>query len=144
MKAITNSNRQTRVQVNDVRNNDDGILPLFELWKVYLEIKLTWLPFDCRHNKDKTFLVWINEEDHTRMISMQKGGDMIAVFKRFCEGISKVCITWWQLSRAKSLILIVDFGHTQHNLLSLDGYLNLLQGSGNSWGNDTRFSIRKE
>jgi len=42
------------------------------------------------HNKDKSFLVWINEEDHTRMISMQKGGDMTAVFKRFCEGISKI------------------------------------------------------
>ncbi len=44
----------------------------------------------CRHNDAKTFLVWINEEDHTRMISMQKGGDMMAVFKRFCEGISLV------------------------------------------------------
>jgi len=42
------------------------------------------------HNDQKTFLVWINEEDHTRMISMQKGGDMGAVFRRFCEGIQKV------------------------------------------------------
>lgn len=42
------------------------------------------------HNDQKTFLVWINEEDHLRLISMQKGGDMKAVFKRFCEGISKV------------------------------------------------------
>jgi creatine kinase len=42
------------------------------------------------HNDDKTFLVWVNEEDHTRLISMQKGGDMLAVFKRFCEGITKV------------------------------------------------------
>merc|ERR1712223_1900543 len=28
------------------------------------------------HNKDKTFLVWVNEEDQTRIISMQKGGDV--------------------------------------------------------------------
>ena len=49
--------------------------------------------FPFRHNKDKTLLVWINEEDHTRIISMQKGGDMIAVFRRFCEGISKVRTT---------------------------------------------------
>lgn len=42
------------------------------------------------HNDEKTFLVWINEEDHTRVISMQKGGDIGAVFKRFCEGLTKV------------------------------------------------------
>jgi len=28
------------------------------------------------HNDDKNFLVWINEEDHSRIISMQKGGNM--------------------------------------------------------------------
>lgn len=42
------------------------------------------------HNEKKNFLVWINEEDHTRVISMQKGGDMAAVFERFCTGLNKV------------------------------------------------------
>lgn len=42
------------------------------------------------HNENKNFLVWINEEDHTRVISMEKGGDMAAVFKRFCTGLNKV------------------------------------------------------
>ncbi|KAH6935647.1 hypothetical protein HPB50_007450 [Hyalomma asiaticum] len=28
------------------------------------------------HNDNKTFLVWVNEEDHLRIISMQKGGDL--------------------------------------------------------------------
>jgi len=42
------------------------------------------------HNDQKSFLVWINEEDHTRIISMQKGGNMREVFRRFCEGIQKV------------------------------------------------------
>ena len=28
------------------------------------------------HNDDKTFLVWINEEDHLRIISMQKGANL--------------------------------------------------------------------
>jgi len=28
------------------------------------------------HNDDKNFLVWINEEDHSRIISMQKGGNI--------------------------------------------------------------------
>ena len=28
------------------------------------------------HNDAKTFVVWVNEEDHSRIISMQKGGNM--------------------------------------------------------------------
>ncbi|KFZ68759.1 hypothetical protein N338_07992, partial [Podiceps cristatus] len=36
------------------------------------------------HNNEKTFLIWINEEDHTRVISMEKGGNMKRVFERFC------------------------------------------------------------
>ena len=32
----------------------------------------------------------LNEEDHTRVISMEKGGNMRAVFTRFCEGLKKV------------------------------------------------------
>ncbi|XP_018412114.1 PREDICTED: creatine kinase B-type isoform X2 [Nanorana parkeri] len=42
------------------------------------------------HNDNKTFLVWINEEDHLRVISMQKGGNMKEVFKRFCDGLTKI------------------------------------------------------
>jgi len=42
------------------------------------------------HNKDKNFLVWVNEEDHTRVISMEQGGDMRAVFERFCRGLKEV------------------------------------------------------
>ena len=42
------------------------------------------------HNQDKNFLVWVNEEDHTRVISMQKGGNMREVFTRFCDGLKKV------------------------------------------------------
>lgn len=42
------------------------------------------------HNSNKNFLVWINEEDHSRIISMEKNGNMKAVFKRFCQGLLKV------------------------------------------------------
>ncbi|PIK57260.1 putative creatine kinase, flagellar-like [Apostichopus japonicus] len=42
------------------------------------------------HNEQKNFLVWVNEEDHTRVISMEKGGNMRRVFSRFCEGLQKV------------------------------------------------------
>ncbi len=44
------------------------------------------------HNNNKTFLVWVNEEDHTRVISMQKGGNMKEVFTRFCTGLKQVYI----------------------------------------------------
>ncbi|XP_055328792.1 arginine kinase Lit v 2.0101-like [Paramacrobiotus metropolitanus] len=42
------------------------------------------------HNKDKTFLVWVNEEDHLRIISMQKGGDLMAVYKRLIQGVNEI------------------------------------------------------
>ncbi|XP_056314475.1 creatine kinase S-type, mitochondrial [Danio aesculapii] len=42
------------------------------------------------HNNEKTFLIWINEEDHTRVISMEKGGNMQRVFERFCRGLKEV------------------------------------------------------
>ncbi len=34
------------------------------------------------HTKDKKFLVWVNEEDHLRIISMQKGGGLASVYER--------------------------------------------------------------
>ena len=41
------------------------------------------------HNEAKTFLVWVNEEDQLRIISMQMGGDVKAVFER----LARYCIT---------------------------------------------------
>jgi arginine kinase len=42
------------------------------------------------HNDDKTFLVWINEEDQLRIISMQMGGDINQVFTRLSSAISQI------------------------------------------------------
>merc|ERR1712066_982722 len=42
------------------------------------------------HNEAKTFLVWVNEEDQLRIISMQKGGDVRGVFDRLARGIKAV------------------------------------------------------
>merc|ERR1712184_163425 len=42
------------------------------------------------HNAEKTFLVWVNEEDQLRIISMQKGGDVKGVFSRLARGIQAV------------------------------------------------------
>merc|ERR1711872_1066553 len=38
----------------------------------------------------KTFLLWVNEEDQTRIISMEKGGDVKGVFERLARGIKAV------------------------------------------------------
>lgn len=37
------------------------------------------------HNETQTALCWVNEEDHCRIISMELGGDIPSVFKRFCD-----------------------------------------------------------
>ncbi len=42
------------------------------------------------HNKDKTFLVWVNEEDQLRIISMQKGGDIKEIFSRLVKAIKSM------------------------------------------------------
>jgi len=42
------------------------------------------------HNAAKTFLVWVNEEDQLRIISMEKGGDVKGVFERLARGIKTV------------------------------------------------------
>jgi protein-arginine kinase len=39
------------------------------------------------HNKNKTFLVWVNEEDHLRIISMQPGGNVGQVLDRLIRGV---------------------------------------------------------
>merc|ERR1712168_450601 len=41
-------------------------------------------------NEAKTFLLWVNEEDQMRIISMEKGGDVNSVFKRLANGINAV------------------------------------------------------
>jgi creatine kinase/arginine kinase len=53
------------------------------------------------HNDAKTFLVWVNEEDQLRIISMQQGADLHAVFDR--------------LSRAAAHIeTVAKFAHDEH------------------------------
>ena len=42
------------------------------------------------HNNDKTFLVWVNEEDQLRIISMEKGSDIGSVFGRLCRAVNKL------------------------------------------------------
>ena len=42
------------------------------------------------HNDAKTFLVWVNEEDQLRIISMQKGSDIGQVFSRLSKAANLI------------------------------------------------------
>jgi len=42
------------------------------------------------HNDAKTFLVWVNEEDQLRIISMQKGSNIRQVFERLSVASAKI------------------------------------------------------
>eukprot|EP01041_Mallomonas_annulata_P010547 gene10547-21989_t len=57
------------------------------------------------HNKEKTFLVWVNEEDHMRCISMKDGGNVKEVFALWARAINSV-----EESLKKS-----GFGYAYHN-----------------------------
>merc|ERR1712151_654639 len=56
------------------------------------------------HNDEKTFLVWVNEEDQMRVISMQKGGDVVKVFSRWVDGVNAV----EKVVKAKNLKFMTD------------------------------------
>ena len=43
-----------------------------------------------RHNLEKTFLIWINEEDQCRVIAMELGGNLKNTFERFGRGLTQV------------------------------------------------------
>ena len=38
-------------------------------------------------NRSRTFVVWVNEEDHIRIISIEKGSNVKQVYKRLVAGI---------------------------------------------------------
>ena len=42
------------------------------------------------HNDAKTFLIWVNEEDQLRIISMQQGADIKEVFSRLQRAATKI------------------------------------------------------
>ena len=60
-----------------------------------------FLNANLRHNDAKSFLVWVNEEDHMRIIAMQKGGNLIQTYERFYEGLQNVSERNITLKRSK-------------------------------------------
>jgi len=55
------------------------------------------------HNNAKTFLVWVNEEDQLRIISMQPGAGIAEVFGRLCKACEII-----------SSVEGVEFAHDEH------------------------------
>lgn len=53
------------------------------------------------HNDAKTFLVWVNEEDQLRIISMQPGAGIKEVFDRLCRA-------------AAHIETVLKFSHDEH------------------------------
>lgn len=53
-------------------------------------------------NEAKTFLVWINEEDHLRFISMEQGGEIGKIYKRLIDGV-EFLVTKLKFARHKNL-----------------------------------------
>merc|ERR1711971_742858 len=42
------------------------------------------------HNDAENFFVWVNEEDQMRIVSMEKGDNIKAIFQRFCDATKAV------------------------------------------------------
>jgi creatine kinase len=57
-------------------------------------------------NKDKNFFVWLNEEDHMRIISMEKGDNVVNIFKRFSKATEVIQKTLKEAG--------YDFMHNDH------------------------------
>jgi len=63
------------------------------------------------HNEAKTFLVWVNEEDQTRIISMQKGGNVNEVFARLVRGINAVEAVVQEVTGGKKFMFSDHLGY---------------------------------
>ncbi|CAG5114807.1 unnamed protein product [Candidula unifasciata] len=54
-------------------------------------------------NDKKTFLVWVNEEDHLRFISMQKGGNLKEVYVRLVKAVKALESSGLSFAKRKGL-----------------------------------------
>merc|ERR1719374_60195 len=70
------------------------------------------------HNEAKTFLLWVNEEDQMRIISMEKGGDVKGVFARLARGIAAVGESV-KAECGKAFVMIDLPGYTKEGLPAL-------------------------
>ena len=84
-------------QTEEHQDEDCGMRPKVFVWLCHrVEQPALWHLRDWTeglrifHNEAKTFLLWVNEEDQMRIISMEKGGDVKGVFSRLARGIKAV------------------------------------------------------
>lgn len=85
LRKMDEATQNRMVQDHFLYRNDDDVLGDaggYKYWDIGRGIF---------HNDNKTFLTWVGEEDHLRLISMQKGGDLGEVYRR----LVKVCICRW-------------------------------------------------
>ena len=61
----------------------------FQIFKVWIVFNFSFFTLFSQNHFERLIQVWINEEDHLRVISMQKDGDMQACWKRWTGGLQQ-------------------------------------------------------
>lgn len=80
-----------------------------------------WRTFQ-KHFKTKNFFVWVNEEDHMRIISMEKGDNVRSIFQRFADATSQIqTVSFYNFGLLQlDLLLIVEINikskHCEHRV----------------------------
>ena len=46
--------------------------------------------FDCDSNRPQNLFVWVNEEDHMRIVSMEKGDNVRQIIERFAMATQQI------------------------------------------------------
>ncbi|HIP40523.1 MAG TPA: arginine kinase [Desulfocapsa sulfexigens] len=59
-------------------------------------------------SKSKEFILWVNEGDHLRIISMEQGGDVKGVFERLGRGIDAIENGLKKITRRDSIFMFDD------------------------------------
>lgn len=103
ISRLTGDLKSTYISLNDMTNaeNDDLIQRhiLFDNpneWAITAGLSKDWPDArgifinveDVEDTPD--FIVWVNEEDHLRIMTMKKGGDIAAVFEKLARGLAVI------------------------------------------------------
>jgi creatine kinase len=56
-------------------------------------------------SNDEKFMMWVNEGDHLRIISMEKGGNVKSVFDRLSRGVSAVEKNLKEITKRESVFM---------------------------------------
>ena len=84
LASLTDEERQQLIDDHFLFKPDDKYLEAYGLFRDWPEGRGIF------HNDAKTFLIWVNEEDELRIISMQKGSNIGEVFERLSRAAAKI------------------------------------------------------